>query len=102
MKETIQRILAAIAFVLISIMSLVLALSFVFALLIGVAIFFIVSRFRGRSFSAKQFWQEHSARARSTTQNFKTRYRSKYANHSGYFTRPAEADVTDVEFREIK
>lgn len=45
MKETIQRILAAIAFVLISIMSLVLALSFVFALLIGVAIFFIVSRF---------------------------------------------------------
>ena len=102
MKDIFQRVFATIAFIAISVISLILAFTFIFILLIGVGIFYIVNRLRGKSFSAKQFWQEHSSRARSKTQHFKTHYQSKYQSQSGEFTRPPESEVTDVEFRELK
>lgn len=102
MKDSIQRIFATIAFIAISVISLILAFTFIFILFIGVAIFYIVNRLRGKSFSPKQFWQEHSSRARSKTQNFKTHYQNKYQSRSDDFTRPPESEVTDVDFKEIK
>lgn len=102
MKDIFQRVFATIAFIAISVISLILAFTFIFILLIGVAIFYIVNRFRGNSFSAKQFWQEHSTRARSKTQHFKTHYQNKYRSQTDNFTRPPESEVTDVEFRELK
>lgn len=102
MKDFLQRIFATIAFITISVISLILAFTFVFILLIGVAVFYITNRLRGKSFSAKQFWQKHSTRARNKTQHFKTHYQSKYQSRNDNFTRPPDSEVTDVEFKEIK
>ena len=87
MKDLFQRIFATITFITISFFSLVLAFSFVFILLIGVGIFYIINRLRGRSFSAQQFWQEHRTRARTKTQDFTARYRNKYTGGASNFTR---------------
>lgn len=102
MKVFLQRIFATIAFISISVISLILAFTFIFILVIGMTIFYIINRLRGKSFSAKQYWQEHSTRARSKTQHFKTHYQSKYQSQSDNLTRPPESEVTDVDFREIK
>lgn len=102
MKDFIQRIFATIAFITISLVSLVLALTFIFILLIGVATLYVINRIRGKSFSPQKFWREQSSRARHKTQSFKTHYQSKYQRRADDFTRPPESEVTDVEFREIK
>lgn len=102
MKDFLQGIFATIAFITISFIGLVLAFTFIFTLLVGVAVLYVVNRIRGKSFSAQQFWQEHRNRARTKTQNFTARYRNKYRSESDNFTRPPESEVTDVEFREIK
>lgn len=102
MKDIFQGIFATIAFITISFIGLVLAFTFIFTLLIGVGVLYVVNRLRGKSFSVQQFWQEHRARARAKTQGFTSRYRDKYKSGSTNFTRPPESEVTDVEFQEIK
>ncbi|MDO5666938.1 MAG: hypothetical protein Q4G44_03840 [Alcaligenaceae bacterium] len=102
MKDLFRGIFATIAFITISFIGLVLAFTFIFTLLVGVAVLYVINRIRGKSFSPQQFWHEHRARARAKTQDFTTRYRNKYTSGSDNFTRPTESEVTDVEFHEIK
>ncbi|WP_432785527.1 hypothetical protein AAEX37_02335 [Oligella sp. MSHR50489EDL] len=102
MKNIFQSILATIAFITITFIGLVLAFTFIFTILIGAAVLYIVNRIRGKSFSARQFWQEQRQRAGKKTQDFTARYRYKYSGRSDNFTRSPESEVTDVEFREIR
>ncbi len=102
MKNFFQSLLANIAFITITLIGLVLAFTFIFTLLIGVAALYIINRLRGKSFSARQFWHEHRQRARTRTAIFTSRYQYKYGRQSDNFTRPPESEITDVEFREIR
>jgi hypothetical protein len=53
----IQRLLRLIAFVFVALVGMFMALIFVASTIVAVAILVVVARLRGKTFSAKEYWQ---------------------------------------------
>ncbi len=56
MIETLSRILRTIAFVLVALISLGMALIFTISTLVAVIILFVAMRLRGQKFSVQEYW----------------------------------------------
>jgi hypothetical protein len=56
MVQTLTRILRAMAFVLVALISLGMALIFTITTLIAVVILFVAMRLRGQTFSVQEYW----------------------------------------------
>jgi hypothetical protein len=84
----IQRLLKLVAFVFIALIGMLMALVFIGSTIVAVAILIVVSRLRGKPFSAKEYWSERSARRKPILK-------------SAAFSTKDHADVTDVKARDI-
>jgi len=83
--ETLNKIFRTLLLVVAGMIGLFMALVFTFSTIIAIAILYVVSRFRGRSFSVQEYWTARQARSKST---FTARVRSRN-------------DITDIEARDI-
>jgi hypothetical protein len=88
MLVLIQRLLRLVAFVFVALVGMFMALIFVASTIVAVAILVVVARLRGKTFSAKEYWQARSARRKPILK-------------SGSFSTKNSADVTDVKARDI-
>ena len=84
--ETISRIFRALAFGLIAMVGLFMALVFTFSTIIAVAILYAVARFRGRKFSVQEYWTARQSE-RKPVFSASTRARD---------------GVTDIEARDVR
>jgi len=88
MLYMIQRLLRLVAFVFFALIGLVMAFVFIASTMVAVAILVVVARLRGKTFSAKEYWQARSARRKPILK-------------SGSFSTKGNTDVTDVKARDI-
>lgn len=88
MLSLVQRLLRLVAFVFLALIGMFMAVVFVASTIVAVAILIVVARLRGKTFSAKDYWMERSARRTPIVK-------------SGSFLKKDSADVTDVKARDI-
>ncbi|HBI83773.1 hypothetical protein G3I67_08705 [Orrella sp. NBD-18] len=88
MKELIQRIFRAIFLALLAMLGLIMAFVFTISTVIAILILSIVSAIRGKPFAAKEYWSNRQERNKSLL-------------NKGPLSRGGNADITDVEVRDI-
>lgn len=91
MTDLLKRIVQVIAFALIALIGLGMALIFTFSTLIAVAILFVAAKLRGQRFSVQEYWTSRQAKRKPIFQK-------------GNFGQPSQRrdNVTDVEARDVR
>jgi len=93
MIDTISRFLRAVAFAVLALFGMAMALAFMISTAIAIGILYIVAKVRGKPFGVRAYWsQRQNARPGS--------FRPAGAASSSAFT-PPRGEVIDVEAREI-
>ncbi len=65
MSDFLSRLLRAVAFGLIALIGLVMALIFTFSTIVAIGILFIASKLRGQRFSPQEYWTSRQSRQKS-------------------------------------
>lgn len=89
--DFITRILRIIAFAVVALIGLGMALIFTFSTLIAVGILFLVAKLRGQRFSVQEYWTSRQARRKPIFAK----------GNFGQQTHPRD-NVTDVEARDVR
>ena len=91
MIDTISRFLRAVAFAVLALFGMAMALVFMISTAIAVGILYVVAKVRGKPFGVRAYWSQR--------QN--ARPGSFQAGPASPFT-PPRGDVIDVEVREVR
>ena len=94
MIDTISRFLRAVAFAVLALFGMVMALAFMISTAIAIGILYIIAKVRGKPFGVRAYW---SQRQHTRTGPF----RPTDSTSSPAFNAP-HGDVIDVEAREIR
>lgn len=86
MSDFISRFLKAVAFGLIALIGLGMALIFTFSTLIAIGILFVAAKLRGQRFSPQEYWTSRQSRRKPIFS------KGNLSRH----------DVTDVDAREVR
>lgn len=93
MIDTISRFLRAVAFAVLALVGMVMALAFMISTAIAVGILYIVAKVRGKPFGVRAYWSQ-----RQTTRGNSFRPGST----SSSSRTPPRGEVIDVEVREVR
>lgn len=94
MIDTFSRFLRAVAFAVLALFGMAMALVFMISTAIAVGILYVVAKVRGKPFGVRAYWsQRQGARPGA--------FRPGAAGGAAPFT-PARGDVIDVEAREVR
>lgn len=93
MIDTISRFLRAVAFAVLALVGMAMALAFMISTAIAIGILYIIAKVRGKPFGVRAYWSQRQS-ARSGP------FRPGGAAPSSTFP-PARGEVIDVEAREI-
>jgi len=85
MIDFIGRILRGVAFAILALLGMMMALAFMFSTAIAVGVFYIIARLRGKPFGIRTYWNQ-----RGQAYHFGTRS-----------AKPKVADIIDVQVRDV-
>lgn len=96
--EFLNRLIRAVAFGLIALIGLGMALIFTFSTLIAVGILFLAAKLRGKRFSVQEYWTSRQASRKPIFTKG-----GSGGNTTGGTTQPTRSrdNVTDVEARDV-
>lgn len=95
MIDTISRFLRAVAFAVLALFGMAMALAFMISTAIAVGILYLVAKVRGKPFGVRAYWSQRQTAAPNP-------FRPAGAAASGGGFPPPRQDVIDVEAREIR
>ncbi|GAB1576056.1 hypothetical protein [Bordetella petrii] len=90
MIDTISRLLRAVAFAVLALAGMLMALVFMISTAIAVGILYIVAKVRGKPFGVRAYWSQRQ-----------TSRPGPFGSGAAPFT-PPRGDVIDVEAREVR
>jgi len=94
MIDLIGRILRGVAFTVLALLGMVMALTFMFSTAIAVGVFYIIARLRGKPFGIRTYWHE-----RSQAYHFGSAVATPFGARSA---KPKVAtDIIDVQVRDV-
>lgn len=91
MMELLNRLIRVVAFALVALIGLGMALIFTFSTLIAVGILFVAAKLRGQRFSVQEYWTSRQSRRKPI-----------FTKGSFGQQPPSRDNVTDVEVRDIR
>lgn len=95
MQDFLSKLFSGLLFLFLTVAGLVITFFFIAFAITALGVLYIVSLFRGKKFSAADYWRQTRQRAQNTQTQFNDRFKQPS------YSRRRPQEVTDVDIREI-